>query len=135
MAPRDAGSSARINPQGMAAIGQMAGGIRRLFRWGEAQCGVRSDAGQDRIGQKVGFFLSGINEDRLSEAYRDYRPGRDFLEIPIWLIERRAGTNRFVSLQVDLQIVGAQTIFVCRGSARSERTRASNSENANGLTR
>jgi hypothetical protein len=33
----------------------------------------------------VGFFLSGINEDRLSEAYRDYRPGRDFLEIPIWL--------------------------------------------------
>jgi hypothetical protein len=33
----------------------------------------------------VGFFLSGINEDRLSEAYRDYRPGGDFLEIPIWL--------------------------------------------------
>jgi len=33
----------------------------------------------------VGFFLSGINEDRLSEAYRNYRPGRDFLEIPIWL--------------------------------------------------
>jgi len=32
-----------------------------------------------------GFFLSGINEDRLSEAYRDYRPGGDFLEIPIWL--------------------------------------------------
>jgi hypothetical protein len=39
-------------------------------------------------------------------------------------IERRAGTNSFVSLQVDLQIVGAQTIFVCRGSARSsERSR------------
>jgi hypothetical protein len=32
-----------------------------------------------------GFFLSGINEDRLSEAYRDYRPGGDFLGIPIWL--------------------------------------------------
>lgn len=33
----------------------------------------------------VGFFLCGINEDRLSEAYRDYRPGGDFLGIPIWL--------------------------------------------------
>jgi len=33
----------------------------------------------------VGFFLSGINEDRLSEAYRDYKPGGGFLEIPIWL--------------------------------------------------
>jgi len=32
-----------------------------------------------------GFFLSGINEDRLSEAYRDYKPGGDFLGIPIWL--------------------------------------------------
>jgi predicted esterase len=32
-----------------------------------------------------GFFLSGINEDRLSEAYRNYRPGADFLGIPIWL--------------------------------------------------
>lgn len=50
MAPRAAGSGARINAQGMAAVGQMAGGIRRLFRWGEAQCGVRGDAGQDRSG-------------------------------------------------------------------------------------
>ena len=33
----------------------------------------------------VGFYLSGINEDRLSEAYKDYKPGGDFLEIPIWL--------------------------------------------------
>jgi predicted esterase len=32
-----------------------------------------------------GFFPCGINEDRLSEAYRDYRPGGDFLGIPIWL--------------------------------------------------
>ena len=32
-----------------------------------------------------GFFLSGINEDRLSEAYRNYSPGGDFLGIPIWL--------------------------------------------------
>ena len=31
------------------------------------------------------FFLSGINEDRLSEAYANYHLGRDFLGIPIWL--------------------------------------------------
>lgn len=32
-----------------------------------------------------GFFLSGINEDRLGEAYRTYQPGRGFLEAPVWL--------------------------------------------------
>jgi len=32
-----------------------------------------------------GFFLSGINEDRLGEAYRTYQPGRGFLEISVWL--------------------------------------------------
>ena len=32
-----------------------------------------------------GFFLSGINEDRLSEGYKTYRPGPDFLEVPVWL--------------------------------------------------
>ena len=32
-----------------------------------------------------GFFLSGINEDRLGEAYRKYQPGRGLLEVPVWL--------------------------------------------------
>lgn len=32
-----------------------------------------------------GFFLSGINEDRLGEAYRTYQPGGGFLEVPVWL--------------------------------------------------
>jgi hypothetical protein len=32
-----------------------------------------------------GFFLSGINEDRLSESYKIYQPGRGFLEVPVWL--------------------------------------------------
>jgi hypothetical protein len=32
-----------------------------------------------------GFFLSGINEDRLGEAYRTYHPGGSFLDTPIWL--------------------------------------------------
>jgi len=32
-----------------------------------------------------GFFLSGINEDRLGEAYKTYSSGRSFLEVPVWL--------------------------------------------------
>jgi hypothetical protein len=32
-----------------------------------------------------GFFLGGINEDRLGECYRTYQPGRGFLEVPVWL--------------------------------------------------
>jgi predicted esterase len=32
-----------------------------------------------------GFFLSGINEDRLSESYKTYQPGRGLLEVPVWL--------------------------------------------------
>src|SRR3954469_8243632 len=32
-----------------------------------------------------GFFLSGINEDRLGESFRTYQPGRGFLEVPVWL--------------------------------------------------
>jgi hypothetical protein len=32
-----------------------------------------------------GFYLSGINEDRLSPAYKTYQPGADFLNIPIWI--------------------------------------------------
>jgi hypothetical protein len=32
-----------------------------------------------------GFFLSGINEDKMSEAYKTYQPGGDFLNIPIWI--------------------------------------------------
>jgi len=32
-----------------------------------------------------GFFLSGINDDKMSEAYKTYQPGADFLNIPIWI--------------------------------------------------
>ena len=32
-----------------------------------------------------GFFLAGINEDRLSAVYKTYRPSADFLNTPIWL--------------------------------------------------
>jgi len=32
-----------------------------------------------------GFFLAGMNEDKLSEAYKTYQPGTDFLNIPVWI--------------------------------------------------
>jgi hypothetical protein len=32
-----------------------------------------------------GFFLAGMNTDRLSAAYHDYQPPADFLNIPVWL--------------------------------------------------
>jgi len=32
-----------------------------------------------------GFFLSGMNEDKMSEAYKTYQPSADFLNIPIWI--------------------------------------------------
>ena len=32
-----------------------------------------------------GFFLTGMNADRLSAAYREFQPSADFLSIPIWL--------------------------------------------------
>ena len=32
-----------------------------------------------------GFFLGGINSDRLSAAYNDYHPPGDFLNVPVWI--------------------------------------------------
>lgn len=32
-----------------------------------------------------GFFLSGINLDSMSESYKAYQPGADFLNLPIWI--------------------------------------------------
>jgi len=32
-----------------------------------------------------GFFLSGINDDKMTESYKTYQPGADFLNIPIWI--------------------------------------------------
>jgi hypothetical protein len=61
-----------------------------------------------------GFFLSGINEDRLGEAYRTYQPGRGFLEIPVWL---SSGTRDTVAtpqshgrVQVSLERIGFKRV-------------------------
>ncbi len=56
------------------------------FSGGSKRTGVLgamlAKSGSVRVG---GFFLSGINEDRLGEAYKTYQPGRGFLEVPVWL--------------------------------------------------
>ena len=56
------------------------------FSGGSKRSGVLgpmlAKSGSVRVG---GFFLSGINEDRLSEGYKTYQPGRGFLEVPVWL--------------------------------------------------
>lgn len=33
----------------------------------------------------VGIFLTGVNEDRLTEGYRQFKPGGDFLRTPIYI--------------------------------------------------
>jgi hypothetical protein len=60
------------------AFGGFSGGAKRSAVLGS----MLAKTGSVKI---CGFFLSGINEDRLSEAYRNYHPGGDFLGIPIWL--------------------------------------------------
>jgi hypothetical protein len=56
------------------------------FSGGSKRSGVLgtmlAKAGSVRV---CGFFLSGINEDRLGEAYKTYQPGGGLLEVPVWL--------------------------------------------------
>ena len=51
-----------------------------------------------------GFFLSGINEDRLSESYKTYQPGRGLLEVPVWL---SSGSSDPVATPVSHNLVKA----------------------------
>jgi hypothetical protein len=61
-----------------AAFAGFSGGAKRSGLLGP----MLGKTGSVRV---CGFFLSGINEDRLSEGYRTYQPGRGFLEVPVWL--------------------------------------------------
>jgi hypothetical protein len=60
------------------AFGGFSGGSKRSGALGT----MLAKTGSVRI---CGFFLSGINEDRLSESYKTYQPGRGFLEVPVWI--------------------------------------------------
>ena len=51
----------------------------------------------------IGIYLTGINEDRLSEGYRKFRPGVDFLRTPIFLSSGQ--TDNIATLR-DQQQVG-----------------------------
>jgi len=84
------------------------------FSGGSKRSGVLgamlSRSGSVRV---CGFFLSGINEDRLGEAYKTYRPGRGFLEVPVWLKQR--------SERYDCDAASAQS---CESVARTRRIQA-----------
>jgi hypothetical protein len=65
-----------------------------------------------------GFYLSGINDDRLSPAYKTYQPGAGFLNIPIWI---SGGTEDLIAtpssegaVQVSLQRTGFKRVRVER---------------------
>jgi hypothetical protein len=60
------------------AFAGFSGGSKRSGTLGA----MLAKSGSVRI---CGFFLSGINEDRLSEGYKTYQPGAGFLEVPVWL--------------------------------------------------
>ena len=50
----------------------------------------------------IGIFLTGINEDRLSEGYRQFQPGSAFLRTPIYL---SSGQQDKVARIADQQLV------------------------------
>jgi hypothetical protein len=60
------------------AFGGFSGGSKRSGVLGA----MLAKTGSVRI---CGFFLSGINEDRLGEAYKTFQPGPGFLEVPVFL--------------------------------------------------
>lgn len=56
----------------------MSGGAKR-------SCLLGAMMAKGRTVNICGFFLSGINDDKMSEAYKTYQPGGDFLNTPIWI--------------------------------------------------
>jgi hypothetical protein len=60
------------------AFGGFSGGAKR-------SCLLAAMMAKGRAANICGLYLSGINDDRLSVAYKDYHPGPDFLNTPIWI--------------------------------------------------
>ena len=60
------------------AFGGFSGGAKR-------SCLLSAMMAKGRAVNICGLFLSGINDDRLSVAYKDYQPGPAFLNVPIWI--------------------------------------------------
>ena len=61
-----------------------------------------------------GFFLSGINEDRLGESYKTYQPGRGFLEVPVWLSSGTSDTvatpQSHILVKLSLERIGFKRV-------------------------
>jgi hypothetical protein len=60
------------------AFAGFSGGAKR-------SCVLGAMLAKGRAANICGFFLSGINHDVMSEAYKTYQPGGDFLNSPIWI--------------------------------------------------
>ena len=60
------------------AFAGISGGAKR-------SCLLGSMLAKRRSVNICGFFLSGINNDLLSEAYKTYQPGVELLNVPIWI--------------------------------------------------
>ena len=115
--PREDSSSWRIGMLGAAlqairkewpqsanwpiAFGGLSGGAKRSGLIGV----VLAKTGSVNV---CGFFLSGINDDRLSPAYKTYHPGGDFLNVPIWL---SSGVNDPIARPQDEEKVRASLVF------------------------
>jgi predicted esterase len=60
------------------AFAGFSGGAKR-------SCMLSALMGKSGLVSICGLYLSGINEDQLSPAYKAYQPGADFLNVPIWI--------------------------------------------------
>jgi hypothetical protein len=60
------------------AFAGFSGGAKR-------SCLLGAMMAKGRVVNICGFFLSGINDDKMSESYKTYQPGPDFLNAPIWI--------------------------------------------------
>lgn len=59
----------------------------------------------------IGIFLTGINEDRLSEGYRKFRPGAAFLRTPIYVSSGQQDTVARVAQQQQVKRLMEQAGF------------------------
>ncbi len=61
-----------------------------------------------------GIFLGGINEDRLTPAYNEFKPPPDFLNTPIWisagLSDPRARLAKHEAVQLSIKRAGFKQI-------------------------
>ena len=85
------------------AFAGLSGGAKRSGVLGA----MLAKSGAVRI---CGFFLAGINDDRLSAGYREFHPPPEFLDVPVWLSagmnDQRAPLAKHEAVQLSLQHTG-----------------------------